>query len=69
MPIIDHASVLDEDADHAWDVLRRFGAISDWHPAIAESRIDGGLPDGAPDTPRLLLTYYPLGSRPAETHP
>ena len=28
----------------AWDVLKQFGQIDKWHPAIAASVIEGTLP-------------------------
>ena len=34
--------------------MKRFGAIADWHSAIAESRIDGDVPDGMPGCVRVL---------------
>ncbi|WP_027281700.1 SRPBCC family protein [Roseomonas gilardii] len=54
MPIIDHAALLDVDADRAWAVLRRFGAIAEWHPAISSSKIENGVADGAPGAIRCL---------------
>jgi hypothetical protein len=36
------------------NIVKRFGAIADWHSAIAESRIDGDVPDGTPGCARVL---------------
>lgn len=36
------------------NIVKRFGAIADWHSAIAESRIDGDVPDGTPGCVRVL---------------
>lgn len=38
------SSVIGAPADRIWAVLRDFNALPDWHPAIAESRIEGGQP-------------------------
>lgn len=54
MPSIDHAAIIETDADRVWSVLRRFGEIASWHPAIAESRIEGEVPDGTPGCVRVL---------------
>jgi hypothetical protein len=45
MPIIDHATVIDAEADRVWQVLRRFGDIARWFPAgVKQSAIENGLP-------------------------
>lgn len=67
MPVVEFADIVDSDADRAWKVLRKFGEIAKWHPAIAESLLEGGaaeeavgcvrrltLADGAVMTERLL---------------
>lgn len=54
MSMIDHTGLLDVDADRAWTVLRRFGRIADWHPAIVTSRIENNLADSAPGCIRHL---------------
>ncbi|SFM97701.1 SRPBCC family protein [Methylobacterium pseudosasicola] len=54
MPTVDHGALVDADPDRTWSVLRRFGEIATWHPAIAESRIEGDLPDGMPGCVRVL---------------
>jgi uncharacterized protein YndB with AHSA1/START domain len=38
------SSVLAAPAERVWQVVRDFNALPDWHPAIAESRIENGLP-------------------------
>lgn len=38
------SSVLDAPADAVWARVRDFNGLPDWHPGIAESRIEGGLP-------------------------
>lgn len=38
------SSVIDAPADQVWALLRDFNALPQWHPAIADSRIEQGLP-------------------------
>ena len=38
------SAVIDASADKVWAVVRDFNALPTWHPAIAESAIEGGLP-------------------------
>lgn len=38
------SSVIDAPADRVWSVIRDFNALPKWHPAIADSRIEGGQP-------------------------
>lgn len=38
------SSILPASADRVWQVIRDFNALPDWHPNIAESRIEGGAP-------------------------
>ncbi|GJL84117.1 MAG: polyketide cyclase [marine bacterium B5-7] len=38
------SSVINASADRIWAVVRDFNALPAWHPAIAESRIEGGAP-------------------------
>ena len=38
------SSVVGAPADQVWRVLRDFNGLPDWHPAIADSRIENGLP-------------------------
>jgi len=38
------SSVIAASAESIWALIRDFNALPDWHPAIAESRIEGGAP-------------------------
>jgi hypothetical protein len=38
------SAVIDASADRVWALVRDFNALPKWHPAIAESAIEGGLP-------------------------
>lgn len=38
------SSVINAPADRVWAAIRDFNGLPDWHPAIAESRIEGGAP-------------------------
>ena len=38
------SSVIDAPADAVWQQVRDFNGLPAWHPAIAESRIEAGLP-------------------------
>lgn len=38
------SSVIAAPAEQVWRVVRDFNALPDWHPAIADSRIESGLP-------------------------
>ncbi len=38
------SSVIEAGAERVWSVIRDFNGLPDWHPAIAESRIEGGAP-------------------------
>ena len=40
------SSVIDAPADVVWARMRDFNALPSWHQAIAESRIESGLPAG-----------------------
>lgn len=44
MPQVYTSSVIEAPADRVWQVIRDFNALPAWHPAIAESRIEGNLP-------------------------
>ena len=55
MPKIEHNAVIGERAERIWSVLKRFGDIGHWHPAIAESAIEGGQPDGMVGCIRRLV--------------
>ena len=36
------SSVIDADPDRVWAVIRDFNGLPDWHPLIADSRIEDG---------------------------
>jgi len=38
------SAVIDAAADKVWALVRDFNALPKWHPAIAQSTIEGGLP-------------------------
>lgn len=38
------SSVIDAPAGEVWSVVRDFNALPEWHPGIADSRIEGGAP-------------------------
>ena len=38
------SSVIDAPADRVWAAIRDFNALPAWHPAIADSRIEGNQP-------------------------
>ena len=38
------SSVIDASADTVWSRIRDFNAMPQWHPAIADSRIENGQP-------------------------
>lgn len=38
------SSVIGAPAERVWATIRDFNALPDWHPGIAESRIEGGAP-------------------------
>jgi Polyketide cyclase / dehydrase and lipid transport len=44
LPNIFVSSVLDAPADRVWARIRDFNALPRWHPLIAESQIEDGLP-------------------------
>ncbi|MCZ7596668.1 MAG: SRPBCC family protein [Gammaproteobacteria bacterium] len=44
MPDVYTSSIIDAPAGEVWRVVRDFNALPAWHPLIAESRIEGGLP-------------------------
>jgi hypothetical protein len=41
MVLVEYSAGLPCSADQAWKVLRDFGGIADWHPAIVKSGIEG----------------------------
>ncbi|HSH43695.1 MAG TPA: SRPBCC family protein [Arenicellales bacterium] len=44
MPQVYTSSIIGAPADRVWSLVRDFNALPEWHPAIAESRIEGGAP-------------------------
>ncbi|MBK1670530.1 MxaD family protein [Rhodovibrio sodomensis] len=47
MPHVFVSSVIPAEADAVWSVIRDFNALPDWHPGIAESRIEDNRPSDA----------------------
>lgn len=46
MPSIQYNALIDSHAARTWRLLKQFGAISQWHPAIRESTIEDGQHEG-----------------------
>ena len=46
MATVEYCALVEHGAADVWSVLKQFGQISTWHPAITLSRIEGDLPDG-----------------------
>jgi hypothetical protein len=44
MPRVYVSTVVNARSDRVWGRLRDFNGLPNWHPAIAESRIEGGEP-------------------------
>ena len=44
MPRVYVSTVVNARSDRVWNRLRDFNGLPNWHPAIAESRIEGGEP-------------------------
>ncbi len=44
MPEVYVSSVIEAPAERVWAVIRDFNALPDWHPGIAESRIEEARP-------------------------
>lgn len=44
MPQVYTSSVINAPPDRVWATVRDFNALPEWHPAIAESRIEAGAP-------------------------
>ena len=55
MSIIDYATVIDAEADRVWRVLRRFGDIATWFPAVTKSVIEEGLPESTVGSVRAMV--------------
>ena len=49
------SSVIDAPADRVWAVVRDFDGLPGWHPAIADSRIEGG---GAADRIGCIRNFH-----------
>ncbi|MEL6532257.1 MAG: TIM barrel protein [Pseudomonadota bacterium] len=47
MPTIDTSTIIDAPIDEVWAMIRDFNSHLDWHPAIADSHIEAGLPGDA----------------------
>lgn len=46
MATVEYCALLNDKAERVWDVLKQFGQISQWYPAIAQSFIEDQQPDG-----------------------
>ncbi|MBP5954925.1 SRPBCC family protein [Pseudomonas anatoliensis] len=46
MPMVEFSAVMDSEAQRVWSVVKKFGEIHKWHPAIVQSNIESGGPDG-----------------------
>lgn len=44
MPQVYTSSVIGAPAERVWAAVRDFNALPDWHPGVAESRIEAGAP-------------------------
>ena len=42
MASVEYSAALQCSAEHAWKVIRQFGSIAEWHPAIVASHIEAG---------------------------
>jgi hypothetical protein len=54
MPSITHSAVIATPAEDVWQVLRQFGTIAQWHPAITHSALEGDLTQPAVGVIRCL---------------
>ncbi|MEQ8442741.1 MAG: SRPBCC family protein [Alphaproteobacteria bacterium] len=50
------SSVIGASADNVWARIRDFNALPNWHPAIRESRIEGGAPSDQVGCVRAFYT-------------
>jgi hypothetical protein len=48
------SSVIDAPADEVWGAIRDFNGLPTWHPVVAASEIEGGLPSGEVGCVRVL---------------
>ncbi|MFM9437364.1 hypothetical protein ACFDR9_004451 [Janthinobacterium sp. CG_23.3] len=46
MPMVEYNALMQGSAERVWSVLKQFGEIGQWHPAISASVIEDGQPDG-----------------------
>lgn len=46
MPSVHYNALIDSGANQVWKLLKQFGGISQWHPAISESLIEDSKPGG-----------------------
>ena len=54
------SSVIDAPADRVWARIRDFNALPKWHPAIADSQIEGNQPA---DRVGCIRNFTPAGRR------
>ncbi len=54
MPSVIYSAIIDTAAAETWHVLRQFGAIAQWHPAITESCLEGNQTESATGVIRRL---------------
>ena len=55
MPSVTYSAIIETAAKDVWQVLRQFGAIAQWHPAITHSTLEGDLTQSAVGVIRRLL--------------
>ena len=55
MSTISYATVIDAKADRVWRVLRRFGDIATWFPAVTQSAMEDGLPESTVGSVRAMV--------------
>ena len=49
------SSVINAPANRVWSLIRNFNGLPDWHPAVAESYIEGGNPPSV----LLIMKHVP----------
>ncbi|MBD8825725.1 SRPBCC family protein [Pseudomonas sp. CFBP 13602] len=54
MATVEYSAVIATTAEHAWKVLRNFGEIAQWHPAINESSLEDGQSESTIGSVRRL---------------
>ncbi|KIP98638.1 MULTISPECIES: SRPBCC family protein [Pseudomonas] len=55
MASVEYSAVLNGSAQQTWQVLRQFGGIATWHPAIARSEMEDGRSERAVGAIRRLV--------------